>query len=365
MVDMTAFALVTAPLALALVLTVAGVAKVTTESQEKVTVAPLSGPGVPAFANNALLRRLHPWGEILLAVGLITPWPIGLVAAAAATALCLFYTWIVAAVLRHGEPQECACFGRFGRGPATGRDLLRNAGLVVLGVASVVFAASGRSVPADLLAFDAGDWWWFAAVVVAAALPFAWRLTAGRPAGAVRAAGSADAGDPQDAWDDAAAPVRLLLSERPAPSSLEEAQPEDLTGVALPKVMVRPAGSAALRGLRQSLEGRATLLILMRPSCRACDEVLAGLDGWREQFGDRVRIRLLVSRDPEKFAAEHPGVADLVLEDDSLAVQQLLGVRYTPSALLVAPDGSIAAGPTTGAEYISALAGVVADSVES
>ncbi|RZU62074.1 methylamine utilization protein MauE [Zhihengliuella halotolerans] len=366
MVLMSTFALVIAPLALALVFTVAGVAKVTTESQEKVTGARLEGPGVPALVNNAWVRRLHPWGEILVAVGLLAPWPMGLVAAVAALALCLFYTWLVAAVLRAGEPQECACFGRFGRGPATRWDLVRNVGLVALGAGAVVFAATGRSVPSDLLAFGAGDWWWFAAVVVAAAVPFAWRLAAGRP-GSARGGndGAIGVGTPAEVQETAPAPVRHLLSERPAPASLDEAQPEDLTGVPLPKVMVRPAGSEALRGLRQALEGRATLLILMRPSCRACDEVLAELDDWRAAFGDRVAVRLLVSREPERFATEHPEVADLVLEDESLAIQQLLGVRYTPSALLVAPDGSIAAGPTTGAEYISALAGVVADSVPS
>ncbi|MCO1340215.1 hypothetical protein BJH93_15180 [Kocuria polaris] len=321
---------------------------------------------MPALVNNAWVRRLHPWGEILVAVGLVAPWPIGLVAAVAALALCLFYTWLVAAVLRAGEPQECACFGRFGRGPATRWDLVRNICLVVLGAGAVVFAATGRSVPSDLLAFGADDWWWFAAVVVAAAVPFAWRLATGRPGSASSEAAVATGdGSTTEAQGADPAPVRYLLSERPTPASLDEAQPEDLTGVPLPKVMVRPAGSEALRGLRQSLEGRATLLILMRPSCRACEEVLAELDVWRAAFGDRVAVRLLVSREPERFTADHPEVADLVLADESLAIQALLGVRYTPSALLVAPDGSIAAGPTTGAEYISALAGVVADSVPS
>ncbi|GHD09737.1 TlpA family protein disulfide reductase [Zhihengliuella salsuginis] len=375
---MTTFALVTTPLTLALILTVAGVAKIMTESQEKVTATPLSGPGVPRIVNHPLVRRLHPWLEILLAIGLVTtPWPAALVVAALALALCLFYTWLIAAVLRSGEAQDCACFGRFGRGATTRWDLARNLGLVVLGLGAVVFAGSGRSVPSDFLAFAPGDWWWLAAVVVAAAVPLTWQQLTGRgpgagtivaaPAGAGRTAPE-PAGDPAGGEAEEPAggtPVRWLLSERPAPSSLDDAQPEDLTGVALPKVMVRAAGSAETRGLRQSLPRGATLLILVRPACRACDEVLEALDNWRERFGDRVGVRLLVSRAPEQFAEEHPEVRELVLVDDSLAIQQLLGVRYTPSALLVAPDGSIAAGPTTGAEYISALAGVVADSVES
>ncbi|MBG6083963.1 TlpA family protein disulfide reductase [Zhihengliuella flava] len=363
---MTASALVTAPLALAAILAVAAVAKVTPPRAHLRHEAALTGRGIPSVINAAWVRRFHPWLELVLAITLLAlPWPWVLLPASATLLLCGAYLWIIAAVVATDEPQDCACFGRLSSGPVTRADLVRNVGLLALAAVAFAWAVAGRSVGADVAAFSTGDWWWLAVAALASLTPWVFRL-ATRRLRAVDQGGRPTAVGPtpsSHAADAAAGAVRHNLAPRRAPASLDEAQPEDLTSLALPDIVVTDAAGQPAP-LRRVCSGVATLLILVRPSCHACDAVLAQLGPWQERFGDRVQVRLLVSKRPEKFAEQHAELADLTLTDASRAIAPLLGVHYTPSALLIAPDASIAAGPTTGAEYITSLAEVIIDSIQ-
>jgi uncharacterized membrane protein YphA (DoxX/SURF4 family) len=86
------------------------------------------GLGAPAWT-----IPIVPWIEIALGALLVTQLA-PVVAAVAAAALLIVFTWLIARRLVAGEHPPCACFGAWSSSPIGWRHLARNGGLLVLAV---------------------------------------------------------------------------------------------------------------------------------------------------------------------------------------------------------------------------------------
>jgi hypothetical protein len=286
-----------------------GVAKTRANDATGDTFAAL---GVPSAFRREWIYRSYPFAEIALGIAmLVLPAPVWWVAAAIAFLLLAVLTALVVRVVLSGDAVACNCFGS--TQPLTRRTVVRNGLLVLLSVvaliadpitASPVFHAS-ESRPDVLLA------------VAASAL--------------------------------AAASVTALIMA--GPGRPRESVTHENRTLDIPDVVVHESDGRPVRLPSLTTDG-AVLLVHVKTGCGPCAEVIDALpDG--SLLGGRVRVRLL-----EKVRASSPRPEGRLGDPDG-AVASLLGFAATPSALLLAQDGTIPADPVRGSAQIFELADAV------
>jgi hypothetical protein len=91
--------------------------------------------------------------------------------------------------------------------------------------------------------------------------------------------------------------------------------------------------------------------------CFSCNEVIAALPEWRNEL-TQVDVRVIV-RQPVDASALTSREEPLSLHDTDGLVSESLGMRATPSAVLLGADGLLAGGPVVGSiavpEFISEI----------
>src|SRR5262249_6158359 len=125
-----------------------------------------------------------------------------------------------------------------------------------------------------------------------------------------------------------------------------------------------PAPAFELRDLRHrrvSLESLTAadlpvMLVFTDPACGPCTALMPQVAGLQPEHVDELRIVLVSrgSRDANVAHADEHGVTDVLLERHGELSERHL-VNGTPSAVLVAPDGTIASRLHEGADAITAL----------
>ena len=146
-----------------------------------------------------------------------------------------------------------------------------------------------------------------------------------------------------------------------------EGVPVEREGVADPGDSL-PIGSpfpdfslANLSGRTVSLEnllGRAKplLFFFVSPTCSPCAALLPEIKSWQEELGSKVELVLVSSgtaaANAQKFGGEFSG--DILLQKDN-EVSDAVRARWTPTAILVRSDGSIASHVAAGDTAIRAL----------
>lgn len=268
--------------------------------------------------------------ELALAIGLLLR-PSAWLASLLSCCLFLAFTLVVGVNLAGGRRPVCACFGAGARAPISGWTLLRNVALTAAAGATVAFSAPSVGP-------DAAGWlvriigpterlaWLTTAFGVLAAAASA--VLVGRRAGAVDP-GSGPRGDSQRDWSpatDAAAP-RMTL--------------QDLEGRSHP--------------LWGGASHEATTLVFVEAGCGPCRTLDADIAAWRrDTTGPRVTVigRGTVRALNAAFPATLATGGMLVDADGSAATA--LGVRGTPSVVVVNAQGRVTAG-TAGPEGVRAL----------
>lgn len=125
--------------------------------------------GVPDTLNIRFLRRLHPWGELTLAVALLAlPDVPGILAAAAAMLLCVVYLVLIVRARARPEPAFCACFGTRTRMLITQRTVTRNVIILILGLLSLAHAIAVGSPLLTVLRLGPASLMWLVASVLVA-----------------------------------------------------------------------------------------------------------------------------------------------------------------------------------------------------
>jgi hypothetical protein len=84
--------------------------------------------------------------------------------------------------------------------------------------------------------------------------------------------------------------------------------------------------------------------------------VLSQLAGWEASLSQRVRFAVIAGRDAEQaLAVSEQFDIGSVLVDHNGEIQQAYGVRLTPTAFAISPDGRIAGGPAVGPDAVEDL----------
>lgn len=294
---------------------VSGMAKARSSDATADTFAAL---GIPTALRRAWIFRSYPVAEIVLGVALLAlPAPLWWLAAAAAVVLLVVLTTLVVRVVRSGTAVACNCFGS--TQPLTARTVVRNVILLLLGVTALLVDPTTASP-----VIDAG-----------AAHPeilFAVCVSALSGAGV----------------------TALILAGpgRPRASITHE----DRT-LHIPDVAVQESDGQTVR-LPSLTSAGAVLLVHVKTGCGPCGEVIDALpDG--SLLGGRVRVRLLERMPPAP--GPRPGGR---LWDPDGTVASLLGLAATPSALLLAHDGTIPADPVRGSAQIFELVDAVRQALD-
>lgn len=298
-------------LLLAAVLIVSGIAKLRRPDD-------LSGwadMGVPAPLRRAWMLRLHPWAEI--AVGIVLAAFGGLpgeIAAVAALALMVAYLVMVVRVLRAGSDASCACFGAPRR--VTRVTAVRNGWYVLLALAAAATA-------------------WTAPPISGAVAVTGWAGMLGLAAAGIT--------------------VALTMWQAPADPATSEASASgddllDYLRSPTPAVPLLRADGEQVN-LRELTSTQPLLLLAVRAGCGSCEQVLASVPQWRALLPG-VPIRLLLREEPDSSTATETADPQS-LHDPHHYAYDSLGIRTTPSAVLLGADGMLAGGPVAGTAAIT------------
>lgn len=334
--------LLTFRLVLAAVFLVAGLAKLRDRAGSQQAIRDFGLPGPLA----APLGFLLPLAELAVAVALIPTRSAWLASLAAGGLLVLFILGIGVNLLR-GRTPDCHCFGQLHSEPIGPGTIARNG---VLLAAAAVIAVEGRSnAGANAVS-------WLASLGTAAqvglglaVIGFAvialqsWlflnllhqngrllvRLEALETAGATPTAAPAPP----------APPVHGLPVGAPAWTfSLPGLHGETMTLAAL------------------LAQGNPALLLFTSPGCGPCSSLLPDVARWQREARDRLTVALIATGSADQNrakAAEHGIVTVLVQQENEVA--EAYRSPGTPSAVLVAADGTIAQPMAVGTDAIRAL----------
>ncbi|MEV4773918.1 MauE/DoxX family redox-associated membrane protein [Microbacterium sp. LWH12-1.2] len=315
--------LAVAPLILAGVLIASGIAKLFRPED-----ADAWGElGVPAVLRQRWLIRLHPWGEILLALALLFfGGVLGLLAAAGAVLLFGAYLFLVWRRWRMVDGASCNCFGA--RQPITGLTIVRNAWFLVLSIltAWVIGVTPLIGGPVITLGNDGG---WVLALA-ASALTVA--LILWHP--------------PQPSSPEAGVPIVGT------PGTATEAEPEEYLRARTPAVPVTLADGRTVN-LRDLAARGPILLLAVKEGCGSCVSVIAAVPRWRALLPE-VSVRFLLWPAPEKSSLTEL-TEPQSLHDPHMYVQQSIADWATPAAVLIGADGYLAGGPVSGSDAVSSF----------
>lgn len=328
-------ALALAPLTLAAVLVLSGLAKRPDPSSTHSMMRLLRLPGPVATMPTA---RALPWAEIGTAVLLLTPWR-WTYAVGAIAALGLFLAfWVVIARAMTFDPRPtCGCFGRVGDHRINGRTLARNTVLVGLALVGAWIALQGGSGTGLLADFSTDDWLWLTLAVALAAVTF---LVLGGVPTARRPARSG----------------RRPRRDEADPTSQEEPAELEYVRTPIPRgVLVgRDHQTLTLHALARQ---QAQLVVLANCWCGSTVAAVDRLPAWRERL-PQLGVQLVHTLRP--FDEPRLASATGVWWDPGSAVYEALQAGASPAAVLLGADGLLAGGPVNGVEQIEEFVAEIA-----
>ncbi len=322
-------ALSLAPLTLAAVLVLSGVAKL---GDPQATASMIRLLRLPSFLGAAVVPRSLPLVELLTAALLVTPWR-WTYAVGAVLALGLFTVFlvVVARAMTFDPRPTCGCFGRVGDHRINARTVCRNVLLLVLALVAGWVALRGSAAGALVGRYGLADWLW---LLLAVALATVAVLVLGSPAGHARPlVRSRRARDRTE--DRGAAPA-------------EEQDELDYVRSPIPRGVLLDA-DLGVRSLHQLARQRAQLLVLANCWCGTTVEAVERLPRWRGQL-PALEVQLVHTQRPW----DEPRLAGLegLWWDPGSTVYDALGAGASPAAVLLGADGLLAGGPVNGVEDI-------------
>ena len=368
-------ALALAPLTLAAVLVVSGLAKRPDPQSTQSMMTLLRLP--KAVANRPVATTL-PWAELGIAALLLTPWR-WTFALGAVAAIGLFLAfWVIIARAMTFEPRpSCGCFGRVGDHRVTGKTVARNTILVALAGLTGWLAWRGETGTGLMSRFDGGDWWWLVLAVALAAVAVlvlsppsygdGWwaRRRARRAMEQQQAAASSaavthqhdrgsghDDGHDHSHDPDLVRPSAATVAEEPEDDGLEDYERRPIPSGVL---VDRRHDTTELTHLTRS---RAQLLVLVNCWCGPTHEALERLPRWREQL-PALDVQMVFGPYPFSESAV-PGDLTGIWWDPGHRVYADLEIGPSPGAVLLGADGLTAGGPVNGIEAIEEFVGDIA-----
>jgi len=313
-------ALVIARIFLAVVFFLAGVSKLVDRPGTRQALADFD---VPARLVDSLVFVL-PAAELAVATALLFPTTARWGAVGGLVLLALFVVGLTR-VLRRGETPDCHCFGQLHSEPASWTTVARNV-VLAIPAAYVALTGPGPSLASWVDSTNATDLW-LIAIGALAILATAMSVLLWRENRRLRATGGRAT---------AAAPRQI--------------------GALAPQFAL-PSATGRVVSLQDLLAGgRACVLMFVSLGCGPCAALLPELARWHDTITERLALTLVAPVDAmqaEALAREH-ALTD-VLIDEQATVMHAYGVWGTPSAILVASDGTVRSAPVAGRAAIEAL----------
>jgi thiol-disulfide isomerase/thioredoxin/uncharacterized membrane protein YphA (DoxX/SURF4 family) len=336
----TALALV-ARLVLAAVFAVAGATKLADREATRRAVTDFGAPE----RLSGLLAIVIPLTELTAAFLLVPP-VTAVAGAVGALALLLLFSAAIAWNLAHGRAPECNCFGQLHSAPTGWATLARNGALAAIALLALVGSVRDPSwsAPAGLGDLGTAE---LAAIALGAVSIVLLVGGAFAVVSLLRSYGRVL--------------VRLerleaAVSQAGIELGDDDEQPEVglEPGTAAPTFSARsPAGDAVtLDGLLAA--GVPLLLVFTSEACGACRPLLPRVAEWQREHADQLTTAVVVDRVSHELATSNGDLAH-VLVDGDLRVSTAFGTNGTPSAVLIAPDGTIASWVASGSEWIERL----------
>jgi thiol-disulfide isomerase/thioredoxin len=334
-----------AALSLSGVFGIAGVAKLRDLDGTRTAVRAFGGP----VALVPVIALLLPLAELAIAVSLLVP-TTRVVGAAGALGLLTLFSVVIAANLARGKKPDCHCFGQLHSSPTGWKTLARNG---LLGSIAAGLLVTTRS--------DAGlsPWGWVAARSA---------TELGVIVGAI-AAVTLIAAIGASFFSLTRAYGRVLLRLEATERALRDAGIElaSDTDAGMSELGLDPGSPAPQFAMKLSTAepvtrddllapGLPLLLVFTSPGCGPCHDLLPAVARWQHSLDDRLTVAVASAGEPEALRGqevEH-GLAAMLLDTD-LALSEAYLTTGTPSAVLIAPDGTIASYVATGSDEIEAL----------
>jgi thiol-disulfide isomerase/thioredoxin/uncharacterized membrane protein YphA (DoxX/SURF4 family) len=332
-----------AALILAAVFAAAGIAKLADRGGTRTAVREFGAPE----SLGGLLALLLPLAELTVAI-LLLPGPTRAVGAAGALVLLGIFSVAIAVSLARGRTPDCHCFGQLHSAPASWKTLVRNGLLAVLAGTALTAGLAGETPSAIAWARGLEG-----AEIAALALGIALLVvtTAGMLGflSLMRSHGRTL--------------LRLeTIERRLADAGIELEEDESPPELGHEPGTVAPAFAAAdVNGEPVSLDdllapGLPLLLLFTTPTCGPCQALLPDVAVWQAAHADRLTIAIVDDGDREvSLAKAQEHGLERVLVDRELAIHAAYEAGGTPSAVLVAPDGTIASYVAPGADWIEQL----------
>lgn len=334
----------TASLIVAAVFVAAGVAKLADRAGTRTAVREF---GAPASLVGVLALGL-PLAELTVAA-LLLYGPTRTVGGAGAIGLLVVFSAAIAVRLAHGNAPDCHCFGQLHSAPVSWKTLARNGILAVLAGTALTAGLAGKTPSAFFWIEGLGATGVLASVLAGTLVVLA---TAGVMAflSLLRSYGS----------------VLLRLDEferRLTAAGLNAEEPREdppklghTPGTTAPAFVAAGVNGATV-SLNDLLAPRLPLLLLFTsPSCGQCKALLPKIAAWQRGHADLLTIAIVNGGDREESIAEaREHGLERVLVDPDLAVFEAYQASGTPSAVLVAADGTIASYLAAGAERVERL----------
>ena len=336
-------ALLVSAILLSTVFAVAGAGKLADLSGSRSAVR---GFGVPERLAG-WVGLVLPFLELALAI-LILPNSTRRAAGMGVLALLLVFCVAIGVGMARGKHLNCHCFGQLHSAPVGWRTLARNGALI--GLALVVVGVgrddAGPSVFAWTSRLDASHWTLIGLAIVAlvtfalAALAVVHILSAyGRLL--VRL----------ERVEDRLRASGIELDDFEEAPQLGLTPGSDAPGFSLDSVNGGRVELGALLELTRPL-----LLLFTSPTCGPCSVLMPKVAEWQREYSDELTIALLSAGDADEVRTETSvhGLQNVLLDTD-LAMYEAYQANGTPSAVLVAADGTITSWLAAGSDWIESL----------
>lgn len=334
------------PITLVLVLVISAIAKARAAASTASAVRLLR---LPTFLDPAWVGRTLPWGELLLALAMLSPWlPLARLAAVAALLLFLAYLVIIARAMTFDPRPSCGCFGQIGDQRVTWKTVLRNT-LLVAGAGVFVWMTWSQASTAWSVFSGATDrevWILVSAAYLAVML---WFIMA-----------PPNYGPPW--WRTLFAKREEPVSE-PAPGTVEAVEPDEEDYVRLPipdAVLLNPDHDPLT--LHELVRHRPALLVFITCGCGSTRLSWERLPVWAERLP---QVAVFGVQTYQLGDLGLPGVTERLLYDPASRAYTALKMPGTSSAVLLGADGLIAGGPVNGNEEVELFVEEIAEALEA
>ncbi|NNE68210.1 MAG: TlpA family protein disulfide reductase [Pyrinomonadaceae bacterium] len=264
--------------------------------------------------------------------------PVHFGAALAAVLLLLLFSIATARLVIQGRSPECRCFGQLSSEPVGKSSLIRNGVFLVLAVAVALLAGSATPIGGD------GSQPVFLILFALVGLLIASVLIALELRGRL------------DGMEDRLKGVEKYTTLLEMQESGDEPTGGLPIGTFVGDISIENSAHEPFAIGSLTNEKLALLMIFVGPDCLPCVSLAEHIPKWAEVLKDTVEIALISTADEEtnieKFGSE---IAEYLYLQHGSEVSDPLKARWTPTALLVGPDGRIASKPAAGDTAITTL----------